>query len=109
MQRVWLHLVAFVLVSVSLFPHARAAAFGGVHAQVLCPFAASTRQGEAKCVEAIGRVAFRMGADPTEPLGIGESLKAYAYVDNYPHRVVDVDGPRASLSFTSCPSLRLSK
>ncbi len=27
-----------------------------------------------------------------EPLGIGESLKAYAYVDNYPHRVVDVDG-----------------
>lgn len=27
-----------------------------------------------------------------EPLGVGESLRPYAYVDNYPHRVVDIDG-----------------
>lgn len=36
-----------------------------------------------------------------EPLGIGESLKAYAYVDNYPHRVVDVDGLKAKTVITT--------
>jgi RHS repeat-associated protein len=36
-----------------------------------------------------------------EPLGIGESLKAYAYVDNYPHRVVDVDGLKMTATLTS--------
>lgn len=35
-----------------------------------------------------------------EPLGIGESLKAYAYVDNYPHRVVDVDGLKKRMTAT---------
>lgn len=35
-----------------------------------------------------------------EPLGIGESLKPYAYVDNYPHRVVDVDGLKPRMRST---------
>jgi RHS repeat-associated protein len=35
-----------------------------------------------------------------EPLGIGESLKPYAYVDNYPLRVVDVDGLKKRMTAT---------
>src|SRR5690606_34938922 len=36
-----------------------------------------------------------------EPLGIGASLSTYAYVDNYPHRVVDVDGLKMTATLTT--------